>query len=347
MRPQVPTVQAVLPYLREMSASGIFSNHGPLAQRLEVRLSEEILGVPPDRVAVCASGTIALQGACFLAPAERFRVPSFTFPATPLAALASGSRVVLAAIDRDSWWVAPADVPEATGVVAVAPFGASLRSAPLMGDYPVIYDLAASIGNIYGQARDLADGSCAILSLHATKVLGVGEGGAYIGASREDAERFRAWINFGFAGQRVSRTRGTNGKMSEAAAAYGLAALDQWRVEVREWEAARRLTDMVDAAFGIGAPACLEARVSPYWIVQFTEPSVARGVELALAEAGISTRRWWGAGCHFMPALSELEREEMADVEWVAATTVGLPMYRGLTEAAVDSVARILSRFVQ
>ena len=67
-----------------------------------------------------------------------------------------------------------------------------------------------------------------MVSLHATKVFGVGEGGLILCRDSELLRRCGRALNFGFDGSRDALTTGFNGKMSEYHAAVGLAALDGW-----------------------------------------------------------------------------------------------------------------------
>src|SRR5207248_8110029 len=65
-------------------------------------------------------------------------------------------------------------------------------------------------------------GAAEVFSFHATKFFNTFEGGAI--ATNDDAlaERIRLMRNFGFGGYDDVRSAGTNGKMSEVAAAMGL-----------------------------------------------------------------------------------------------------------------------------
>jgi dTDP-4-amino-4,6-dideoxygalactose transaminase len=65
------------------------------------------------------------------------------------------------------------------------------------------------------------------VSLHATKVLGIGEGGAVLSSDPALIERIIAMTGFGYrCAGRVAELRGGNYRISEYAAAVGLAALE-------------------------------------------------------------------------------------------------------------------------
>ena len=91
---------------------------------------------------------------------------------------------------------------------------------------PLIIDAAASLG---GRDEDGGwvggSGDAEVFSMHATKVFGVGEGGAVF-VRKPLAGLVRRTINFGLA-DGVPETLGFNGKLSEVHAAIGLAVLER------------------------------------------------------------------------------------------------------------------------
>src|SRR4030095_12577164 len=69
-------------------------------------------------------------------------------------------------------------------------------------------------------------GLAEVFSFHATKFLNTFEGGAVVTNSDELAEKIRLMQHFGFAGYDSVVYMGTNGKMTECAAAMGLTNLE-------------------------------------------------------------------------------------------------------------------------
>ncbi len=69
-------------------------------------------------------------------------------------------------------------------------------------------------------------GECEVFSFHATKFFNTFEGGAIVTANGVLAEKMRLMRNFGFAGYDNVIYSGTNGKMTEMAAAMGLTNLE-------------------------------------------------------------------------------------------------------------------------
>ena len=172
------------------------------------------------------------------------------------------------------------------------------------------------------------------VSLHATKVFGVGEGGALLCRKPAVMERVRRLAQFGFLGTRESLVSGTNAKLSEYAAAVGLAALDTWSDARTRWMVAasryRRLVPkqiMLLPGFGTGWVSSTMTVLFP------SEPP-----EVALRARGIETLRWWGPGCHAQPAYAACGRESLPVTEDLARRSIGLPFWQDLTEGQVERV---------
>lgn len=344
MRPRTPSADAVLARLRQMDAAGWYSNFGPLEQDLRARLASR-LNVAADQVATATNATLAIAGAVRVLGGECWAAPTFTFAATPAAILLGGAELVLGDIDSESWVLDPTTVV-ADGLIPVAPFGTPPDIAGWRGRGRVVHDAAASLG----EPNDLSilpPGQAVIYSVHATKVLGSGEGGIAVFGSTDDAARFRSWTNFGFSGTREAQFPGINAKMSEIQAAYVHAALDGWDAERDDWAAARRTVRAVMAHAGLDLfPASLEG-INPYAIVLLPDGMALDVMERQLYAAGIETRRWWGNGCHRMAAYRHLDDGSFPEAERIAAKSLGLPMFRGLDEAHADALISALESVLQ
>ena len=340
MRPVFPTSAAIGAYLDEADRAGWFSNFGPLSRRLERRVADHV-GTDADHVVAVSNATLGLLGALSISDTASWVLPSWTFTATTAAAIQSGRAAAFVDVDATDWWVHDRGGSD-RGVVRVAPFGDRVHSESGCADGEVVIDAAASLGSVEDLLGDLTPPATVVFSLHATKVLGAGEGGIVVFGDPERAARFRAWTNYGFDGSRASEEMGLNAKMSEPAAACALAALDGWSSERDEWLAARRLADRATLNVGLpGAPGQV-GRVGPYWIVVFPDRHTLEAATSTLAECGIDSRRWWGAGCHQMAAYSHLPRAPLPVTEQLADTVLGLPMYRRLSATDVDRISRAL-----
>lgn len=346
MLPRTPTEERVRSRLECIDRSRWYSNFGPQEVELRERYAR-FLGVHPEQVATASNATLALLGAATVGSARRWVMPSFTFAATPSAMLAAGHDVVFHDVEPSSWWLdagrVAQDLDAITGLIPVAPFGAPPDLNRWPRDSEVVIDAAASLGAEPDLGSDLPKRWAVVFSLHATKVLGIGEGGLVVFGDPERAQRFRAWTNFGFDGGRESVAPGLNAKLAEVPAAYAHAALDGWGTEQVEWLSARANVEAVAREFDLGSPPGVQARVSPYWITTFPDERTCLRVERVLTAAGIGTRRWWGMGCHQMEAFRHLPRRSLSVTEQIVKTSLGLPMFRGLTSEDATEIASALS----
>lgn len=216
-----------------MYRAGWFSNDGPLVQLFEQQLRDYLK--TEREIVVVSNATIGLMLALKgLQVQGKVLVPSFTFAAT-IAAI-DWCRLDWEFVDIDSYWSVDIDLIEEKlqsdkygAIMPVHIFGAPcdvLRFQKLADKYKVklIFDAAGAIGSsAYGKMIGNF-GDIEVFSLHATKILPVGEGGFLSIKDKEVAERIRQLKNFGFI-ERVSQKVGLNGKMPEIMAAIGIEAL--------------------------------------------------------------------------------------------------------------------------
>ena len=347
MRPRLPLSDQVVGYLRGMDASRVYSNFGPLSVELERRYAERF-NVPASRVATCSSATLGLQGAVAGLPWGSVHCPTYTFAATPMAIVNAGREVVFHDVRDNDWQLVDLEPQGNDAVMPVLPFGAEMDLDRWAAWEHCVVDAAASGGALGRDLSWLPAGWSLVLSLHATKVLGIGEGGVVIFGSDEAAERFRSFTSLGFINRRASDIRGTNAKLPEPSSAYALAALDLWEVEEREWRAARELTSVAEKSLGLSSVTSDNPGVSPYWLVKFADEHTMRRVEASLARAGVESRRWWPENCDRMRAFSDIDTGDNFPVaESLAVTVLGLPFFRDITSGEVQRVSDALARALE
>jgi dTDP-4-amino-4,6-dideoxygalactose transaminase len=346
-RPRLPAADAVLPYLRRLDEARWYSNFGPLLTELEKRLAGRFAS--EAHVVTVANATQALTlalEAMDLAPGGYVVLPAWTFVATAHAVLQAGLTPWFVDVDPATWMLDPTEVEdlalslssEIAAVIPVCAFGAmpdigrwlAFREAT---GVPVLLDAAAAFDTLTDARLP------AVVSLHATKVLGLGEGGFLVGDDAAFAHKVRLKTTFGFWGSRDSQVAATNAKLSEYAAAVGLAALDAWPGDRLRW---MRTAQMLQIAL-IGRP---EVRFQPGWgrdwitsVCTVGLPrGAAAGVARSLREDGVDTRQWWGGGCHTSTAFADCRREALPSTEMLAASTLGLPFS---IDMGADEIARI------
>lgn len=339
-RPQLPPVSSYLHRLKQIDLSRQYSNGGAQSEELIRRFADHF-GVDCEHVVLGSNATALLTGAAYISGAEDFLCPSWTFAATPLALLNSGRKLTFVDVDPRTQVAKFPETSTATGVIIVAPFGSRLTvGAELNGFGTVVIDAAASIANPVSFSEDFSNISRVIevYSLHATKVLGIGEGGVAIVRNQRLADELRAWTNFGFRGSRESVLLGANAKMSEFSAAVGCEALANSETEFQLWTAARRKARAVEAALGLEGFSPPD-QVAPYWIVNLPMTVSAGLVSRRLADFGIDSRRWWSQGCHRMRALSSIRTlGGLPGTDHVARHTIGLPFFLDFDQKSADRI---------
>jgi len=358
-RPLLPSAQEILPYLERIDQTRWYTNFGPLLDEFEQRLATHF-DVDASCIATAANGTLALMASVATATPARGQdvpIPAWTFPATALAVLGTGLRPYLCDIEEESWVIDVANIPPAVirrsrALMPVAPFGAVPRFDSWMAcaehsGIPLIVDAAASFDQLASVGVPFGAPTMVMVSLHATKALGVGEGAVVVSNDPAWIERFRQYINFGFSGTRRSDAPGINAKLSEYAAAVGLAALDGWAQARRQWvqttavfaKGLRALELRAQPGFGNG-------EISPYCVAEFASREICDRAIAVLAADGIESRRWWGLGLHTNPSLSDLPRGHLTRTDDISGRTIGLPFWRDIGSETTERVFTALLKAV-
>jgi len=348
MRPKLPAASSVLPYLSAIDASRIYSNFGPLTIRLEQRLAAHF-NVGDHAVTTVANATLGLTLALMtqqVTAGSLCVIPAWTFVASAQAATLAGLVPYLVDVDPRTWALEPdaideviADAPGEVGaVMPVAPFGRPIdlhawdRFHSRTG-LAVVIDAAAGFDAVEATATPT------VVSLHATKVFGAGEGGFVLCDNRDLVVDIRRRMNFGFHGSRNATVPAFNAKFSEYHAAVGHAALDEWHSARAEWlqvahryREALRLSSLASLQEGLG-----ETWVSSVCVLGLTGTD-ADHLERRMTSAGIETRRWWGRGAHAHHSTSACPRAHLPVTEELSRSTIGVPMFRDLNPADLDRV---------
>jgi dTDP-4-amino-4,6-dideoxygalactose transaminase len=199
------------------------------------RLVADLLGVK-HCIAMC-NGTVALEIAIrALGLQGEVIVPSFTFVATAHALQWQEITPVFCDADPATHNLDPEKVeamitPRTTGIIGVHVWGRpcaveALEEIAQRRGLKLMFDAAHAFGNSHKGRMIGSFGQAEVFSFHATKFFNTFEGGAV--ATNDDglAERIRLMKNFGFYGYDNVIYVGTNGKMSEVAAAMGLTGLE-------------------------------------------------------------------------------------------------------------------------
>lgn len=232
-QPNLPPLEEFIPYLEAIWQNKQFTNNGPMHQELEKKLCE-FLGV--EYISLFNNGTIALITAVqALDIKEEVITTPYSFVATAHSLVLNGLKPVFVDIDPKTLNIDPAKIEEAItsktqAIMPVHCYGNPCDTQAIADiarkyNLKVIYDAAHAFGVEDDDGSVLRHGDLSVLSFHATKVFSTFEGGAIVCNSREMKEKIDRLKNFGYIDETNINTIGSNGKMSEVNAAFGLLQL--------------------------------------------------------------------------------------------------------------------------
>ena len=355
MRPQLPSAEELLPYLKRIDDARYYSNHGQLLREFENELATHF-GVSPTQISVVANGTVALSAALLAAGAaagKKCLVPSWTFVASASAIWAANLVPHFVDVSPETWMPDPeaiarrSDLHDVGAVMIVSPFGSPVPTAQWDAftertGIPVIIDGAAAFDTVKSVAEAQPGKTPIMISLHATKVLGVGEGGVVLSTDEAVMRRFRQICNFGVWGSPEGQILGYNGKLSEYHAAVGLAALAGWDARRRAIEA---LTNAYISRLRALENVSLLPRYGEGWVSCYCNVVLdgdAAPVIERLLELGIGTRRWWQRGVHRQRAYKAFSSDDLPVTEHLGDRVFGLPFFHDMTPVQLDRVVNAL-----
>ncbi|MEM6589888.1 MAG: DegT/DnrJ/EryC1/StrS family aminotransferase [Pseudomonadota bacterium] len=321
----MPETDAWLPYLAETKDQNWHSNFGPITRKLEARLMEKY-GSAGEAFVTASSATSALSAALIAHRVSgHVPCPAFTFQATAGAILGAACQPFIMDVDpctgttTAETLAAALDETGAKAAYVVAPYGVTRDfrdHAQVCRDRGarLIIDNAAGLGVARGTdiGMELGHDVDEIFSLHTTKVFGVGEGGLII-THPDHVNAVKAAMNFGIsAPATVPRSDqpywGINGKMSEVAAAVGLAVADTIddRIAARqkmaaEWMAA--LDDFRDLIY------CLDVSAGPWQCFPIIMPDKQSSLALlaAMSAQDIELRRYYAPSLGDYPDYAQMD----------------------------------------
>jgi len=363
MRPLLPDYRYIEPYLKQIDKNRWYSNFGPLVREFETRLSN-FFETEPDTVVTVSNGTAGITNtlrAMNLPKGNYCVVPSWTFIATPAAALASGLIPYFVDVDENSWALDPEKVMEdikkidgkVSAIIVVAPFGAPIdvKAWDKFTDdtgIKVIIDGAAAFDSVYSVPSARPSKTPIVISMHATKVFGIGEGGIVISTDKALIKRVQEMSNFGFSASRIVSIPGTNAKMSEYNAAVGLATLDLWPQTREVWICLKGY--YANAFAGLVHRTNTSLWLSEDWVgstFNIRLPTEnADEVIAKLVESGIESRQWWIKGCHLHPAYEKYPKFSLPVTSAFGRSVIGLPFNKDINKEDVIYIVEKLREII-
>lgn len=347
--PIYPRRELLDEYIDGIYRSGWLTNNGPLVDELETALAR-YLDVP--FLVLTANGTSALQIAlkANCAAGEVITTP-FTFPATGQAITWCGNGIRFADIDPDTLSLDPDQVvrqihSRTSAIMPVNLYGTAhhtgdLESLARQHEVPLIFDSAHCFGPpTPAQKKALLSGTAAVLSFHATKIFNTVEGGAIVTRDEDLYRRAKAMINFGMVEGQPSLV-GTNAKMNELEAAFGLANLTDLDTHLqRRQEGTAWYRQGLESLIEAGDIRVIPSANDSYMPLLFRDPDQVEPFNAALAAVSIFGRRYFHPlqpGCdvsrlpiarevtrriYCLPLHSHLEQEDVTEICDLLASTL-------------------------
>jgi dTDP-4-amino-4,6-dideoxygalactose transaminase len=358
-RPNVGDTERPIERLRDLLERRRLANGGPFVVEFERRVAE-LTGVK-HCIATC-NATIALQILVrALGLAGEVIIPSFTFIATAHALEWQGITPVFADISERDCNLDPGRVEKAITSRTSAILGVHLWGRPCnveaLADIAarhrlkLLFDAAHAFGCTH-HGRPIGNfGDAEVFSFHATKFVNSFEGGVVATNDDELAARVRLMHNFGFAGYDEVVSAGTNGKMTEIAAAMGITSMESLQEFI---EINRRnyllYEEELTAVPGVELIAYHSHDASNYQYIVLDIDERITGLtrdqlQHILWAENIMARRYFYPGCHRM----EPYRTRFPDAglrlpctERLAARVLSLPNGTAVDAATVRTICQII-----
>ena len=298
-----------------------------------------------------ANGTLALM-AIFegigLEPGDEVITVAHTFAATANAILSTGATPVFVDIEPDTYLIDAKRIEAAitSRTRAICP----VHLFGLVADMDMIQAIADRHGLVVVEDACQAHGATfrgrkagsfghGAFSLYATKNMTTAEGGFVTTNDDRLADWLRLYRNQGMRARYQFEMLGYNYRMTDLAAAIGLAQLSKL-----ERNTARRqeIAAAYDAAFGelpIGLPITPDGRTHVFHQYTIDVGGARDAIVADLREAGVGADIYYPIPVHRQSYI--MERGLHADLpvtDAAAARTLALPMFPGLTQAEQDQV---------
>ncbi len=288
------------------------------------------------------TGLIAALMAHGIGPGDEVIVPSFSFFATASAVLFVQASPVFVDIDRATYCMNPAAVeaaitPRTAAVMPVHLYGLPADMARLnqiCGAYGLLLleDAAQAHGAAINGRRVGAWGTAAF-SFYPSKNMTTGEGGMVLTNDEQVAARLRIIRNQGMSRQYRHELVGFNFRLTDLAAAIGLAQLGQLSEWTRKRQSnAREFSAELRSVTIPCAPEGFE-HVFHQYTVRAPEGADRDEAVRRLNENGIGARVYYPAGIHAQPIMQELGfgDADLPETERATQAVFSLPVHPRLT----------------
>lgn len=353
--PLLPPLEELTPYLEDIWQRKWLTNNGHYHQQLEKELCE-YLGV--KYISLFSNGTLALITALQALEIEGEVITTpYSFVATSHSIMLNGSVPVFVDVEPQTYNLDPEKIEAAitdktTAIMPVHVYGnpcahEEIKRIADKHNLKIIYDAAHAFGVKKNGESVLNWGDLSILSFHATKAYSTIEGGAVICHTAEMKQKLDKLKNFGYDSEVEISMLGTNAKMNEVQAAFGLATLKHIDVAIEKRktvaeEYRRRIDDINGISYITTSDDVLSNNSYFPIIINKNEYGMDRD-ELyhKLKEHGILSRRY------FYPLITDFElyknnktirKYDLEKAGVISDNVICLPMHHELTAKDINRI---------
>jgi dTDP-4-amino-4,6-dideoxygalactose transaminase len=363
MRPNLVKKEKYLHYLDQIDDNRLYTNFGPLNSLFEQRVLQEYFQGEGAVITVNNATTglmLAIQ--CAKRKTGKYAImPSFTFPATALAAQWCGLTPFFVDIDSTNWALDIDKVKEAVlnlgeELAVVIPYPTFGNNIDLTyyqqledSGVPVVIDAAAS----FGAKDDLGQfgmgfSGYVVYSFHATKGFGIGEGGLVYSKDSFKIGELKKSSNFGFFGARETQTLSLNGKIPEVSAAIALATLDCFDEKIKVRNTINEWYDHYISQYGLLELGweCQEikGKVIPLFrSILSPNGNDSSNLTAELAAQGIQVAHYFSPPCHKQVFFMDCPKSDLDVTENVSERIFSLPLWEEMEEQHVNEVVKSIA----
>lgn len=340
---------------------------GPQVALFEARVAQQCRRAYAVAVANGTSALYLALKALGVGPGQSVLCPDLTWPSPAHVIVECGAQPILVDVDGREWNASPAGLaaartPETSAAIVIDQFGNPARALEIMQalpGLPLIVDAACSLGSRIGSAPCGSFGTIACISFHPRKVITTGEGGMCLTDDALLAERLQELRNHGQSLNGIFKCASGNFRMSEIAAAIGLAQMSRLDaiLEARREQAQRYQAALPYLGLQL-QQSCNEAipnyQTFGVLLPKGTNSEKRNQIIAQLRKAAVESTRLSYA-LHLLPSLARfgpVRGEAASDSPGaisvdIAERGIALPLHPQLTAAEQDNVIAALLKVLQ
>lgn len=360
VRPLLPTDEDMFSEIREVLISGQVTNYAARVRKFEREMQ---LFLDCDHVIAIsnASSGLLLSLMATLTNPGRVILPAYTFVSTLNAVLGAGHEPVFCDINPHTFTMDPRHLSELVktydnvkAVIPVNVFGVppnlrSISQSIKRREIKVLYDNAHGMGTTDQRGRRNSLTDIEIVSLHATKVFPVGEGGLAMTNNPQLAEKMRKLINHGLHPDLRRIEHGINAKMDEIRAIIGLRKLGTFAQEISDRRSSARFIRSAFSRF----PELFSVQEIPEGVISnfqnlgilINDPRIQPGDLIeAFRKEGIQTRRYFDPLLTKLPSYQHIKLPVSEDI-W--NRLVSFPIHTNMDIACLTYIDQAIEKVVR